>query len=104
MAKLKTTYRIPYFYPTKGDLISPEQIELMSRPMWIDGELSYDRSWRAVQVTGGRLSIDMDDLDGGRNDWVVVKGADGKWHYGRFLCVPTFANGKKFWLVTHTSY
>ena len=104
MTKLQTTYRTPYFYPSKGDLLSPEQVAFMCEPELVNGALSTDRSWRAVQASGGRLSIDMNDLDGGRNDWLEVKGSDGDWHYGRFLCVPTFANGQKFWLVTHTSY
>ena len=89
MAKLKPTYRTPYFYPSKGDLLSPEQTATM---------------WQSTPVSGGRLAVDMEDLDGLRSDWFEVRDTHGKWIEARFLCVPTFANGQKLWLVTHTSY
>lgn len=103
MTKLRPTYRTPYFYPSQGDLISPEQVAFMCEHELVDGALGTDRSWRAFYVSDGRLAVDFTDLDGYRQDWFNVR-TNGTEDHARFLCVPTFANGQKLWLVTHTSY
>lgn len=88
---MKTTYRgLPHFYPRKGDLLSPSQIDAMVA----------DGQWVTDQYQGN-LVLDMEDGDGRRADWFEY-GKDRR--CGRVLCVPTFASGRHFWLVVNTSY
>lgn len=89
---IKTTYRNdPYFYPSKGDVISQEQLERMC---------SYEEGWEVVgRKDSSIVKVDFADMDGLRNDWFC----NGKEFY-RLKMVKTFTGTQELYVVTETSY
>ena len=102
MSKIQSTYRTrPYFYPSKGDLLTDDQVAHMCEPIPAS-EMGHP--WVVVVDQGWRVLIDFADLDGRRSDWFDHRTSDNHIIGGRVWAVRTHTNNQRYWLVTHTSY